>query len=48
LEDKGNYAIGGAVGGVCKQTKLTNDVCKIGKVGLYGQAIPLLHKRLPL
>jgi hypothetical protein len=48
LEDKGNYAMGGAMGGVRKQTKLTHDVHKKGKVGLYGQAIPWLHKRLPL
>jgi hypothetical protein len=48
LEDKDNYAMGGAMGGVCKQRRLAHDVRKIGKVGLYGQAIPLLHKRLPL
>ncbi len=31
-----------------QQTKLTHDVCKVGKVGLNGQAIPWLHKQLPL
>ncbi len=31
-----------------KQTKSTHDVCKIGNMGLYGQAIPWLQKRLLL
>ncbi len=44
LEDKGNCAMGDAMGGVCRTSKF--DICLHNrKRGLYVQAIPWLLKR---